>query len=58
MPRPGPRRVHLAVRVLESARDRYLAGARRTNVDLAIHLRRMLTYAERNMPDDWTEEDA
>lgn len=54
MPRPGPRRPYVALRLSQDDLDWIDAEAERKGVNRSEMMRVMLAYAERTMPKDWT----
>lgn len=55
MPRPGPRRPIVALRLDDDTRARIEALAQVRGVNLSEQIRIMLTYAEQHMPEEWTD---
>ena len=53
MPRPGPRRPLVAIRLSEAGRDHIDKRAEEDEVNRSEMIRRMLAYASTHMPKGW-----
>lgn len=53
MPRPGPRRALVNVRLSEAGIDAIEAAAKERGVSKSDQIRLMLAYAQLNMPRNW-----
>ncbi len=53
MPRPGPRRPLVALRLSEDGVKRIDARASEAGVNRSEMIRAMLAYADRHLPKDW-----
>lgn len=53
MPRPGPRRPIVNVRISQAGIDRVDGLAKEADVNRSEMIRRLLAYGVRHMPRDW-----
>jgi hypothetical protein len=56
MPRPGPRRPLIAIRISDKGRDFIDQRAKEEGVNRSEMTRRLLAYASKHMPKGWTPE--
>jgi metal-responsive CopG/Arc/MetJ family transcriptional regulator len=54
MPRPGPRRPLVAIKLSQDGIDWIDQAAEEAEVNRSEMIRRMLAYAQRHMPKGWT----